>query len=212
MNETSKHWHREVISSEMADTAKRLAAIAPLRNFYLAGGTALALHLGHRRSVDLDFFTAQPFNEDALIAVVGGLPKLSVLSKSDQTVYLLVSDTKVSFIGYHYPMLAPLGDFQGLAVADVHDIAAMKVSALASRGSRRDFVDVYLVAREYGLPHLLQQFQQKFAKVNYSMIHVRKALTYFADADNEAMPDMLVPLSWSEVKEYFLREVTKLPI
>ena len=98
MNQKSKSWHLEVISPEVADTAQRLAGIEPLRNFYLAGGTALALHLGHRRSVDLDFFSAQPFNENALIAAVHGFPKLSVLSKSDQTVYLHVSDTKVSFI------------------------------------------------------------------------------------------------------------------
>jgi Nucleotidyl transferase AbiEii toxin, Type IV TA system len=210
MNEGSKPWHLEVISSEVAKTAQRLAGIESLRDFYLAGGTALGLHLGHRRSIDLDFFSAQPFNEDLLIAAVQGFPKLTVLSKSSQTAYLHVSGTKVSFIGYRYPMLFPLEHFQGLAVAEVRDIAAMKISALASRGSRRDFVDLYVVARQYGLSHLLELFQRKFAQANYSMVHVRKALTYFADADNEAMPDMLVRLSWKEVREYFLREVINL--
>jgi len=210
MNEGKSSWHTEVISSELADTAKRLTEIKTLSSFYLAGGTGLALHLGHRRSVDLDFFSPAPFNEDALIAAVQGPSKVSVLSKSKQTVYLQMSGTKVSFIEYDYPLLFPLDRFQGLAVADVRDITAMKISALASRGSRRDFVDLYVVAREYDLPLLLELFERKFAKANYSMVHVRKALTYFADADKEAMPDMLVPLSWNQVKEYFVREVTKI--
>jgi len=212
MNESMSYWHPEVISSEVADTAKHLAEVKTLRSFYLAGGTALALHLGHRRSGDLDLFSPRPFNEDALIAAVQGLPKLSVLSKSNQTVYLHISGTKVSFIEYDYPMLFPLERFQGLAVADVRDITAMKISALASRGSRRDFVDLYAVAQEYNLPALLKLFERKFAKANYSMVHVRKALTYFADAEKEAMPDMLVPLSWERVKEYFVGEVTRLRI
>ena len=212
MNEDKASWHAEVISSEVADTAKRLAEIKTLSSFYLAGGTGLALHLGHRRSVDLDFFSPEPFNEDALIAAVQGLPKVSVLSKSNQTVYLHISGTKVSFIEYDYPLLFPLNRFQGLAVADVRDITGMKISALASRGSRRDFVDLYVVAQRYDLPPLLELFERKFAKANYSMVHVRKALTYLADADKEAMPDMLVPLSWNQVKEYFVREVTKLRI
>lgn len=212
MNKSVKFWHSEAISFEVHETAKRLAGVEKLSNFYLAGGTALALHLGHRRSVDLDFFTAQAFNEDALIAAFQKLPELAILSKSEQTVYLHLSKTKVSFIGYHYPMLFPLDYFEELAVADVRDIAAMKMSALASRGSRRDFVDVYFVARQYGLPSLLELFRQKFAKANYSILHLRKALTYFADADKEPMPDMLGSLSWNEVKEYFLHEVSHLDI
>ncbi|MGI9102196.1 MAG: nucleotidyl transferase AbiEii/AbiGii toxin family protein [Terriglobales bacterium] len=210
MEQTSKAWHLEVLSPEVADTARRLARIEALRNFYLAGGTALALHLGHRRSVDLDLFTAQVFNEDQLIAALKGFPGLSVLSKSPQTVYLHISGTKVSFIGYDYPVLFAFEPFQGLSVADVRDIACMKLSALAGRGSRRDFVDLYVVAQRYGLSHLLDLFQKKFAQANYSSIHLKKALTYFADAEVEAMPDMLAPFSWDELKTFFVREVPNL--
>jgi hypothetical protein len=210
MAENRTPWHAETISPEVANTASRLAELEVLRNFYLAGGTALALHLGHRRSVDLDFFNAQPFLEDALIAKLKPIPELSVLSKSSQTVYLHVSGTKVSFIGYAYPLLYPLDRFQGLQVADVRDIACMKLSALASRGSRRDFVDLYVVARECGLPQLLDLFQRKFAQANFSILHLHKSLAYFADAEKEPMPDMLVPVSWKDVKEFFLREVRNL--
>jgi hypothetical protein len=162
MTKDRHSWHLEVISPDVADIARRLAGIRHVHNFYLAGGTALALHLGHRRSVDLDFFSAQAFNEDVLIAALRILPSLSVLSKSPQTIYLQVSSTKVSFIGYDYALLFPLEHLQDLAVADVRDIAGMKISALASRGSRRDFVDLYVIAQRYGLPHVLDLFQRKF--------------------------------------------------
>jgi hypothetical protein len=210
MAENRMSWHAETIPPEVAETAKRLADLEILRDFYLAGGTALALHLGHRRSVDLDFFSAEPFDENTLIANLGNLPQISVLSTSPHTVYLHVSSTKVSFIGYDYPLLFPLARFQGLHVADVRDIACMKLSALASRGSRRDFVDLYVVAREYGIPQLLGLFQQKFIKTNFSVLHLHKSLTYFADAEKEPMPDMLQLLAWKDVKEFFLREVRKL--
>jgi len=104
----------------------------------------------------------------------------------------------------------PLKQFRGLAVADVRDIACMKLSALASRGSRRDFVDLYAAAQRYGLPRLLEFFQRKFAQANYSVIHVQKSLVYFVDAEKEPMPAMLLPLSWGEVKAFFLREVRNL--
>ena len=199
-------WHREVMSPEVATTATTLATLPPLRDFYLAGGTALALYLGHRRSFDLDFFSQKSFNEDGLIAALQHLPDFAVVSKAPQTAYLHVSRTKVSFIAYEYPLLFPLEDFDGLALADVRDIACMKLSALASRGSRRDFVDLYAIAQWYGIPHLLDLFQQKFAKANYNLLHIRKSLTYFLDAEKEPMPDMLVPLPWQEVKRFFVDE------
>lgn len=124
--------------------------------------------------------------------------------------YLHVAGTKVSFIGYQYPLLFPLTEFHGLAVADVRDIACMKLWALASRGSRRDFVDLYAVAQQYGIPQLFDLFQRKFAQANYNLLHVRKSLTYFADAEKEPIPDMLVSLSWEDIKQFFLDEARKL--
>lgn len=209
MKQDSAPWHVEVISSEVADTARTLGSHPSLRDFYLAGGTALALYFGHRRSLDLDFFSTQPFAEEALISSLQDLPTLSVISQAPQTAYLHISGTKVSFIGYHYPLLFPLAEYEGIRVADVRDIACMKLSALASRGSRRDFIDLCVVARQYGVPHLFDLFRQKFAHANYNLVHLQKSLTYFADAEKEPMPDMLVPLSWQEVKEFFLGEVSK---
>ena len=210
MEDQGKAWHTETISPLLEETAARLAGLGILKNFYLAGETALTLHLGHRRSTDLDFFSTQPLNEDVFLAGLQVLPGLSVVATANQTLHLHVGESKVSFLGYDYPLLFPLEDFRGIAVADVRDIACMKLSALAARGSRRDFIDLYTIALLYGLRPLFDFFHRKFARVNYSNMHLRKSLTYFADAEKEPMPEMLAAVTWSEVKAFFLQEAPAL--
>ena len=199
-------WHREAITVAMVGTLETLERRGVLTGFYLAGGTALALHLGHRRSLDLDFFTSERFDEGALLQRLDGF---SLAARDAQTLHGEISGTKVSFLAYKYPVLFPQTSFLDVAVADPRDIACMKISAI-SRGARRDFIDLYAAARLHGLPELLRLFHQKYARVNYSRVHVLKSLTYFEDADKEPMPDMLEPTSWAEVRGYFLRETPRL--
>lgn len=200
-------WHREAITAAVAGALESLERQGVLGGFYLAGGTALALHLGHRRSLDLDFFTSARFEEGALLQRLDGF---SLAARDPQTLHGEIGGTKVSFLGYEYPVLFPPAAFLGVAVADPRDIACMKVSAITSRGARRDFIDLYAAARIHGLPELLRLFHQKYARVNYSRVHVLKSLTYFEDAEKEPMPEMLEPIPWAEVKSYFLREAPRL--
>ncbi len=195
------------------DAQKTLAALAAhdtVKTFYAAGGTALALQFGHRLSVDLDFFTEQVVDEDRLLQSLGKLSGINVVSKSSETLHLNITGTKVSFLGYHYPVLFPLLSYNGISVADARDISAMKLSALASRGTKRDFLDLYLLSKKYGLRELLNLFHQKFAKASFSDIHLLKSLTYFVDAEKEPIPHMLQPILWQEVKQFFTREVPRL--
>jgi hypothetical protein len=210
MESTAKVWHAEVLSPAAEETIKHLGALESIRSFYLAGGTGLALHLGHRRSVDLDLFSEQPFDEEVLLANLLPLKDLSVIARARQTLHLHIFDTKVSFLGYSYPALFPFEFFRDFAVADIVDIACMKLSALASRGTRRDFVDLYVIAQTHGLAHLLEQFDRKFAQVDYNKVHILKSLVFFTDAEKEPMPDMLIPLSWETVRSYFLHELRKI--
>ncbi len=203
-------WHSEVLPPDAQKTLAALAAQAVLEPFYLAGGTALALQRGHRRSVDLDFFGEDVYNEDHLLRSLENLAGIKVISKSTETLHLHVGSAKVSFLGYHYPMLFPLLIFDGTSVADPRDISAMKLSALASRGTKRDFVDAYVLSKQYGLKELIGFFHRKFSKTTFSNIHLLKSLTYFADADKEPMPDMLQPMTWQEVKDFFTREAPRL--
>ena len=203
-------WHREVITPMVERTLEDLHRISVLTPFYLAGGTGLALYLGHRRSVDLDFFSGDPVDEERLLLKVQQLPEFSVVAKGEQTLHAQIQGTKVSFLGYGYPVLFPFAKFLGVDVADPRDIACMKISAIAGRGTKRDFVDLYWVSRRYGLDQLLRWFKEKFAKANYSTVHILKSLTYFKEAEKDPLPDILVNASWEEVKHFFLREAPRL--
>jgi hypothetical protein len=210
MDKNEPVWHREVIDAQVERTLRDLQTLGVLGPCYLAGGTGLALHCGHRRSHDLDFFSLDPIDPEALIRKMKTLPAFALASQAPDTVHATVQDTKVSFLAYPYLVLFPCTTFLGVGVADPRDIACMKLSAIASRGSKRDFVDLYVVAKQYGLAQVLAWFRQKYAAVNQSLVHVLKSLTYFEDADREPMPDLLVPLSFADVKRFFTAEVPRL--
>jgi len=210
MEGNEPRWHPEIISPQVERTLRDLRQSPLLKSFYLAGGTALALHLGHRRSVDLDFFTPEAFNEEVLVQKVQTLTKFSLVAKEPGTLHAQIGGTKVSFLVYTYPLLFPYAAFLEVKVADPRDIACMKVSAIASRGTKRDFIDLYAVAQHYGLPQILQWFNEKFAVANYSSVHLLKSLTYFDDAEKDPAPDMLGPFAWEEVKQFFIREAPRL--
>jgi hypothetical protein len=203
-------WHREVITPAVETTLSDLCQISALTPFYLAGGTGLALQLGHRRSRDLDFFTPEAFHEDSLLQKIQSLRDFSLVAKEPGTLHAQIGGTKVSFLAYGYSLLFACEVLLNVKVADPRDIACMKVSEIASRGTKRDFVDLYAVARHYGLPQILEWFKQKFAAAHYSSVHVLKSLTYFEDAEKDPPPDMLMPLTWQEVRQFFTTETPQL--
>lgn len=211
MPEEQSGWHREVLPEGWARAAGELAARSVVQGFYLAGGTGLALYFGHRRSVDLDLFRDTEFTAADLRDRLRDLDGLRKLETARGTVHLELHGLKVSFLHYPYSVLFPLRAFDSLPVADPRDIACMKVDAIASRGSRRDFVDLYVAATTYGLSEILGWFTTKYAAVSYSRTHLFKALTYFADAEREPVPDLIVPLEWARVTQFFLSEVPRLP-
>ena len=145
-------WHKEILPFASREVLSDLLRTMRLSQFYLAGGTGLALLLGHRLSRDFDFFSAKLFNEDSLIQCMQGLHDLTIVAKSEHTVHITLKGLKVSFLGYSYPLLFPMKQYRpaegiSIDVADEIDIACMKISAISSRGTRRDFVDLYKVAR-----------------------------------------------------------------
>lgn len=181
-----------------------------LNDFYLAGGTGLALQFGHRFTLDPAFFAPEHFDEERLLERMQAIDGLAVVSKAPYTLHATVRQTKVSFLGYAYPVLYPPEQFANVAVADPRDIAGMKVSAIASRRTRRDFVDLDVCAQRYGLAETLRMFEAKFARANYSRIHILKSLTYFTGAAKDPMPRMLAPIRWDDVERYFLKETPRL--
>lgn len=200
--------HRETLPLATQRALAEIAKISLPRQFYLAGGTGLALHFGHRLSADLDFFTPDRFDINALTAAFARTGSFQLEQKAEQTVIGVFLRTKVAFFHYPYPLLVPAIEVDDMSLASVIDIACMKLDAVAARGTKRDFIDVYVVAHEHTpLSDLLRQFQRKYASLRYNMAHLQKSLVFFDEADNDPMPVMLRMLQWEDVKAFFRREV-----
>jgi len=209
-NDEDVEWHREVITAPSEASLRLLRGASLLDRFYLAGGTGLALQFGHRLSRDLDFFAADLFDEESLLQRLQALKGFSLVAKAPHTLHTTIQGSRVTFLGSVYPALFPFARFLDVAVADPRDIACMKMSAIAGRGTKRDFVDLYVSARRFGLANILQWFDRKYAQTHHNKLHLLKSLTFFDDAEKDPMPHMLVPLDWEEVKRFFIQGVPPL--
>ncbi len=179
-----------------------------VEQFYLAGGTALALQLGHRLSYDLDFFTEQDFSEKKLVEILGRLGELSVDHRAEDTLLGSLNGARISFFWYRHPLLFSPVSFLNIRLADVRDIGAMKLDAIQSRGKKRDFIDLWAIMQQgITIGDLLGLFEKKYTGVSYNTQHIMKSLVYFADAEQDEMPRMFAEVSWKEVKKYIEQEV-----
>ena len=176
-----------------------LKNISLFNDFYLAGGTGLALQLGHRKSIDLDFFTKTYPKRDTLLSNLK-IFRPTIIQEALGTLDTTIDDVKVSFLEYKYPLLTSPINFEGVNLASVLDIAAMKLSAISSRGSKKDFIDIYFILKDFPLDQLFAYFEEKFEGVAYQKLHILKSLSFFDDAINEPQPDMLIDVDWEEVK------------
>ncbi|MBL7073662.1 nucleotidyl transferase AbiEii/AbiGii toxin family protein [candidate division KSB1 bacterium] len=178
---------------------------------YLAGGTGIALQLGHRISIDLDFFTPEEFDIDALVKRLNEINQFTLEEKKWGTVTGEFGEVKFSIFVYQYPVILPFKSFLKVNIMDVREIAAMKLEAIATRGKKRDFIDLYFVVQGIeGLKGILSLYNKKYGKFGNKMVHIMKGLTYFEDAEAEELPRMLVPVDWKEVKRFFEEEVRKI--
>ena len=200
-------WHPETLTAGTQRTLSALRDRSLIADAYLAGGTGLALHFGHRLSVDLDFFIADLFDEESFLASVQAMPDFSLVAKAPHTIHAVIQGTKVSFLGYPYPVLFSPARFLEVQVADARDIACMKVSAIASRGTKRDFIDLYVASERFGLKSILGWFARKYVQTRYNRLHILKSLTFFRDAAKDPMPHMLAPIAWDDVAHFFSQEV-----
>lgn len=181
-------------------------------NTYLAGGTAAALHLGHRYSNDLDFFTPRRFDAKDAVKKFKKIPGYELEKTSWQTILGYVNTVQCTLFFYQYPLLFPTKSFRGVAVADLRDISAMKIAAISDRGIKRDFVDLYFTVREGGvqLKDALRFYGRKFGVLEANRVHLLKSLVYFEDAEKQITPRMIKNAAWPDVKKFFESEVKKL--
>ena len=197
--------HPETLSKKTEEVFKRIKDSVP--GFYLAGGTALALEFGHRISIDLDFFSRSDFSVMQMVATLKDLGHLQIFSEDSGTLNGELDGVKISFFKYPYELLFPEIIYEGVKLADERDIAAMKILAASDRGSKKDFVDIFVLLKKYPFVEILGFFQEKYKECNYNMLHIMKSLTYFADADKEVEPIYIHEISWIEVKKNIKKHV-----
>lgn len=196
---------------------KALTALDDLDGFYLAGGTALSLQLGLRVSVDFDFFTPHHFNADVLYnALKAHFNDVRAIDIVPDTCNLLIEDVRVSFFGYPYPMVESLvrgsDALSRLRMASPSDIAAMKLSAIGSRGSRKDFYDLYQIYHcvpGFDGKRLLSAARAKFGQEK-DLTYMLMGLSYFDDAEQEELTQTFVKADWNEIKRFFIEEQARL--
>lgn len=201
----------ETLSQSTRSNLEILKKAGVVSSFYLAGGSAVALYLGHRLSFDLDFFTSEPFPAGELILRMSNQGELKVIERSANTILANFNGERVSFFVYPYPLSFPTQSFRGILLADLRDIAPMKLDAISSRGTKRDFIDLYFISLEgINLETVFDLFQKKYAMVSYNLFHLIKSLSYFEDAEKDEMPRMLKPVSWEAIKKFFSEEARRL--
>lgn len=188
-----------------------LQKVPELTHTRLVGGTALALQIGHRISVDLDLF-AFDFEEDFL-SIIAGIKKIGysfeIRRQTSNILISMINNIKVDIVNYPYPWLDNKLTEDNISLASIKDIAAMKLSAITNRGTKKDFIDLYYLLKQYSLKQLLELYDKKYSDASTFM--VLKSLTYFEDAEDEILPNVFDhSINWEDVKKVISNEVMKL--
>lgn len=200
--------HLETIEPKTLELLKKLQSLSIFKHSRLVGGTALALQLGHRKSVDLDLFgniEAPPEDIQEVCREAGELE----ISKTSKNINIYwIDGIKVDCVNYPYKWLDECRVLDGVRLASVNDVAAMKISAIINRGTKKDFIDLHFLLQEMSLNHILDLYDQKYP--DGSRFIAIKSLTYFEDAEDDPMPFMFNDITWDNVKASIITEVRKL--
>jgi predicted nucleotidyltransferase component of viral defense system len=205
------HW--QVISPEIHRLITLLGRQAFVHRFYLAGGTALALQLGHRQSIDLDFFSEMDeVDERSRMEVIAALQPsgVQVIENVGGNLLLLANGIRVGFFSYAYPLIQDFLTLENVPLASVTDIGLMKCDALITRGSRKDFYDLFFIARQISLDRLLEYGQVKYAYYRDFALSVIERMVMFDNADRDVQPELFEEIPWQGVKNFFIQEAKHL--
>jgi hypothetical protein len=189
---------------------KLLLELAPspaLTGFALGGGTSLALRFGHRLSVDLDYFTLAEFLPDEVFDQLRIEDALEI-GKAKNTLSLEVNGVKLDLLRHHYPLLSPIEYLDGISMISLPDVAAMKLNAIANRGSKKDFYDLVELMNYFSIKELIGFFTAKYQ--NADAFSVIRSLGWFEDGEMDPDPISLNGKTWAEVKAVISKVIAKL--
>lgn len=199
-----------IIAPATFELIKQLQALQELKEFYLVGGTALALQIGHRNSIDIDLFTLNNFSDTDILELLNKQYSVKEVFRRPNTIISLINNIKTDFILHKYPLLKPPSTVEGITFYSLEDIAAMKFHVIIQSGKRlKDFIDIYFLLKLFSMKQMMDFFTEKYSYSN-PMIAM-KAVNYFDDIDeNIDPPKMLKPLSLKKITDR-IQEATLVP-
>lgn len=190
--------HYKTIDEDTLGLLRQIMRLREFNNMRLVGGSALALMIGHRTSVDLDLFGHFDTDEITISQSINNFGKSTLLKKSPNIFIYNINNIKVDFVNYPFKWLDELMVDDKIRLAGKKDIAAMKLSAITGRGSKKDFIDLFYLMREFSLREMLDFYKLKFPDASEFL--VLKSLTYFEDCEVDETPQLFDNISWSEIK------------
>jgi len=206
-----KEIHFNILGTKRRDVLTSLVSLPFCRDFYLAGGTALALLINHRISLDFDFFSpANSLNYREREKIKNQINKIfsfTIITDEENTLDLTIKNIQLSFFYYPYQLLRRPALINKLNLASLEDIALMKLAAAISRGGKKDLIDLYFLLEEFPLEKLFLMAEKKFPDTKNFRIQALKSLTYFENSEAEKMPDMTAKISWERVKKFLEKKV-----
>lgn len=208
----SVKFYKEILPENTARLLKKLQKLDFLKSFYLSGGTALALQLGHRESEDLDFFCKNKFDP---YLILHNLRQIGILENTETelgTVNTFLKNVGLQFLHYPYKLLETTVDYDGIALSSIIDIACTKLLTVSSRGYKKDFIDLFFILKQYSLADLFRKTSEKYQGIQYSQTHILKSLVYFKEADKQPMPKIHIKITWEKVKKTIILEVKNLDL
>ncbi len=192
---------KETITKECLALLKILMADPQFDDFRLVGGTALALYYGHRKSIDIDLFTdiAQDFNEMGYKLVTHFGNHLQDARVSPMGIFAIIMNVKTDLINWGHAFRFNYLEEENIRMATPLEISAMKLEAIKNRSTKKDFIDLAVLLENFTLKQIIENYKETFPYHDH--YHSLKSLSYFEPAENNIMPEMLIPLTWEQAKE-----------
>ncbi|MBW6533584.1 MAG: nucleotidyl transferase AbiEii/AbiGii toxin family protein [Mariniphaga sp.] len=200
--------HFETLEKPTLELLKKLMADTMLKEFILVGGTALALRLGHRISVDIDLFTNLPFNSNHFAEHLQHTFEFAPDFMAENTVKGEINGISVDCIAHQYPWIENYKSFDGIRLAGIKDIASMKLNAISGNGTRlKDFIDVAYLSTKLSLNEMLLAYHQKYSS---NPVIALKSIVYF-DNINFSEPILMAggkSFKWKKIESRLLNLVS----
>lgn len=197
----------ETIHPDTLELLKKIQSLEIFTDTRLVGGTALALQIGHRKSIDLDFFGNVSASLEEIVLEFSEFANANPLSSSKTMRFLIVDGVKVDIVNYPYNWIDKPVIENGIILAGIKDISAMKLSAITNRGTKKDFIDLYFLLKRFSFNELIDFYLEKYSDAQ--LFTVLKSLTYFEDAEADPLPVMVDSISWDETKASIVMAVNQ---